>query len=488
MTVYNGNVISPTQRLVNGDIIEYTFSGSLKNIILKQGTYKFECYGSASSDVSGTSGTDNRGGYAGGTILITEDKEFFIVVGGNTSGNFNGSANGARGGVYSGGGTDIRLTGGNWNDLASLCSRIIVAGGGGTRGASNKYGGYGGGLTGQSRTENYGSYGEGGSQTGSGTYGGFGYGGAGQYRSNGYGGAGGGGYYGGGGVYPDRSGDDDRGGGGGSGFISGLAGCNAVISQTNSGASGQPNHYSGLKFTNASMQNGIRDTTGLVRITVIELVPQYIITATSNNNGLISPSGSIEVNYGESQNFTMIPNMGYKVLDVTVDGVSQGKITSYTFTNIAANHTISVTFESIIYTITSSVVGNGQIMPLGTTNVDYGGTQSYTIIADEGYRINDVVVDGVSMGRMNTYTFTNVLSDHNISVEFVLFSNIKLGTNMVNNMKIGAVKVKYVYLGSTMIANYVVPLIWSDVNALNYTFQDVNNLNLTWQDVNDGKL
>ena len=96
---------------------------------------------------------------------------------------------------------------------------------------------YGGGTTGGSSSQSYGSGGYGGTQIGvsnsswqtttqststtaqSSAYAGFGFGGNGIAYSNGYGGAGGGGWYGGSGTYPDGSGDDDKGGGGGSGYV-----------------------------------------------------------------------------------------------------------------------------------------------------------------------------------------------------------------------------------------------------------------------------
>lgn len=83
---------------------------------------------------------------------------------------------------------------------------------------------YGGGTSGGTATENFGSGGGGGTQTAGGASGNsnagtFGQGGTGLSYLSGYAGAGGGGWYGGGGSYPDTSGDDDRGGGGGSGYI-----------------------------------------------------------------------------------------------------------------------------------------------------------------------------------------------------------------------------------------------------------------------------
>ena len=69
-----------------------------------------------------------------------------------------------------------------------------------------------------------------------------------------------------------------------------------------------------------------------------------IITASAGAGGIISPSGAVSVNAGSNQTFQFIPNLGYRVKDVTVDGSSVGRNTSYTFSNVSSNHTIAVTF------------------------------------------------------------------------------------------------------------------------------------------------
>ncbi|MDB4442484.1 hypothetical protein N9219_03580 [bacterium] len=70
-----------------------------------------------------------------------------------------------------------------------------------------------------------------------------------------------------------------------------------------------------------------------------------IITASAEAGGIIIPSGAVPVNAGANQTFQFIPDSGYRVLDVIVDGSSVGRKTSHTFTNLSSNHTISVTFE-----------------------------------------------------------------------------------------------------------------------------------------------
>jgi hypothetical protein len=80
-------------------------------------------------------------------------------------------------------------------------------------------------------------------------------------------------------------------------------------------------------------------------IEAIFAINQYTITAIAGGNGAIFPSGTITVNHGASQTFTMTPNPGYHVADVKVDGISIGAVTTFTFDSITSNHTIEVTFE-----------------------------------------------------------------------------------------------------------------------------------------------
>jgi uncharacterized repeat protein (TIGR02543 family) len=69
------------------------------------------------------------------------------------------------------------------------------------------------------------------------------------------------------------------------------------------------------------------------------------ITASAGTGGSISPSGSVSVNYDASQTFTITPNTGYSIADVKADNTSVGKVTSYTFSNVTAAHSIQAPFR-----------------------------------------------------------------------------------------------------------------------------------------------
>lgn len=72
-----------------------------------------------------------------------------------------------------------------------------------------------------------------------------------------------------------------------------------------------------------------------------------VITAKAGANGTITPSGNVTVKAGADQAFAIQPNSGYTVSKVLVDGTDVGAVTSYTFKNVTANHTIEVVFAKV---------------------------------------------------------------------------------------------------------------------------------------------
>lgn len=151
----------------------------------------------------------------------------------------------------------------------------------------------------------------------------------------------------------------------------------------------------------------------------VSKVVYHTITVTHNEGGTADCDPTIEVEDGSSITITFTPNEGYRLSDVKVDNVSQGAIATYTFDNVTYDHTIQAVFEQIpTYTITASSNVGGSISPNGETVVLENGSQSYTISANRGYGIKDVLVDGVSQGAISSYTFANVNSNHTIEVVF----------------------------------------------------------------------
>src|SRR6185503_12881787 len=100
---------------------------------------------------------------------------------------------------------------------------------------------------------------------------------------------------------------------------------------------------------------------------------------------------------------------------------SVGPVSSYTFTNVTANHTISASFSQLgPYTITASAGPGGAISDPGPTSVTCGDNAVYTITPDPCYHVADVLVDGSSVGPVLSYTFSDVVQNHTIAASFAV--------------------------------------------------------------------
>jgi len=146
----------------------------------------------------------------------------------------------------------------------------------------------------------------------------------------------------------------------------------------------------------------------------------WTITASvSGTGGSILPVGAVSVVEGTNQQFLITPSSGYEILDVVVDGGSVGAVPSYTFPNVTADHTIEASFVLLpVYTIDASAGLGGFITPSGAVQVIEGNDQQFSIAADPGYDVSDVVADGVSQGPVPFHTFANVTADHTIVAYF----------------------------------------------------------------------
>ncbi len=103
---------------------------------------------------------------------------------------------------------------------------------------------------------------------------------------------------------------------------------------------------------------------GAKNVTATFTLKTYTITASAGSGGSISPSGTVTVNYGGSQSFTITPDANYTIGNVVVDGVSAGSVTTYNFANVTANHTISASFTAVqqnSLNVTKAGTGTGTV-------------------------------------------------------------------------------------------------------------------------------
>lgn len=206
-----------------GTAIRFDVTGADQTWTAPSGVYSVtvELYGANGGKV-GNTGNFGKGGYVSGTLSVTPDYIYILVV---------GQAGGNTYPIYGGGGKGFSTANGGGMSLIAYEETLIAVAGGAGGGADVYFGGDGGGSVGQ--TPSYGDGGDGTAPTGgtsstggaggtyiyanrNGTDGGQFYGGD---CGDPYGGGGGSGYYGGGGGASEL-----QPGAGGSSYTGGLTG------------------------------------------------------------------------------------------------------------------------------------------------------------------------------------------------------------------------------------------------------------------------
>lgn len=147
-------------------------------------------------------------------------------------------------------------------------------------------------------------------------------------------------------------------------------------------------------------------------IAVSIAINTFTITPTAGSSATTTPGMPQTVNDGGILAFAITPNAGYHILNVLVDGVPVDAVTSYPFTNVTANHTISATFALIVPTISITSPTAGTIWPTGSTQ-SLAWTLSPAVSDDGDARFLELVSDnGLAVSALTRGARrTNLLRD-----------------------------------------------------------------------------
>ena len=147
----------------------------------------------------------------------------------------------------------------------------------------------------------------------------------------------------------------------------------------------------------------------------------HTVTPTAGPGGSIDPNTPQVVNDGETTSFTITPDAHYAIADVTGCG---GSLVGDTYTTgpIAADCTVSATFEIITHTVTPDAGdgSQGTIEPATPQTVDDGDTIAFTITpVSPPYLIGSVTgCDGNLVA--DVYTTGPVTADCTVTVTFIV--------------------------------------------------------------------
>ncbi|AUJ71234.1 Lcl domain-containing protein [Pseudoalteromonas sp. NC201] len=155
--------------------------------------------------------------------------------------------------------------------------------------------------------------------------------------------------------------------------------------------------------------NGIiKDPGGIAELQKI------IVQGIAYEGGSISPNTQT-VSYGDSTIFTLSPDEGFGISDVT--GCS-GTLTGNTYTTgmVTSACQVSASFSPHTFNVDASAGEGGGISP-STQTVSYGDSATFTLVVDEGYEISGVTGCNGTLTD-NTYTTGVITSACQINASF----------------------------------------------------------------------
>ena len=126
----------------------------------------------------------------------------------------------------------------------------------------------------------------------------------------------------------------------------------------------------------------------------------------ANLSIFIGPGVVQTINDDDTIFATITPNTGYRIVDVVVDGVSQGPIGSYTFDNVTDDHTVSATFA--IDTTPPVITLNGNATVMLEVGVDSYTELGATVTDNDPAYSGSVTIGGdtVNTSTIGTYVVT----------------------------------------------------------------------------------
>ena len=149
---------------------------------------------------------------------------------------------------------------------------------------------------------------------------------------------------------------------------------------------------------------------------------EFDIGISAGENGSASPSGIQRVQENESLTVVFTPSEGYTYDSVLVDG-EEGTLTNgtYVFSNVLADHEISVTFKRIVITVSIDPTEGGSVEASSEAPYYYGDPLTLTFTPDVWYGLKSVTVNGVDVTAQLTdskYVFSALTEDQAVSAVF----------------------------------------------------------------------
>jgi hypothetical protein len=192
----------------------------------------------------------------------------------------------------------------------------------------------------------------------------------------------------------------------------------------------------GIALTNNSMENIYAENNTL---NLVSFIMEYDATVPFDANKpgevkdftfknivfekpFISPNGVANKNiirgFQHQGKTAMWRNINFTNLVLGNTIVTQSNYQNYFTIDPATTSNITFTTEGVLPTVATTTNTGGITVPSGTVPTPAGMTRVINIVPNNGFKIKNVIVDGLSRCRVQTVVFEQINANHIISVEF----------------------------------------------------------------------
>ena len=145
------------------------------------------------------------------------------------------------------------------------------------------------------------------------------------------------------------------------------------------------------------------------------------LSASPYEGGRVEGGGTFALNQGTTAK--AIPNPGYTFVGWQVNGQIVNRDATVKIDKLETDYNCVAIFMqtgAVTYEMSSGVATTGgTITPSGRMSVAQGQSLTYTMTPKAGFAVLAVAVDGVQVGPVSTYTFSNIQGNHTIAVAFL---------------------------------------------------------------------
>ncbi len=138
---------------------------------------------------------------------------------------------------------------------------------------------------------------------------------------------------------------------------------------------------------------------------------KHSVNVICNGSGSTDIKDTLTVEYGSDVKVNISPDELFAIDFIKVNGEQVESTNILTINNITSDTVVEIAFKQIKFVVTVFNFENGEFT---NTIVNIGDDLNVAFDAGFGYKIKDVIINGVSMGDVDNYTFTSV--DDNYTV------------------------------------------------------------------------